>query len=113
MRVDELQAKQGPDVFYTAAFRVVLEDHMTFLRTHPETKSQEIEGFYAAKHKGDFFGLMAHYRVPYELHWVVMRMNNFVSPQDCDETLGGVIIPNVNVVERLRSLHMTQNKSSQ
>lgn len=112
MRIDGLAIDSGPDVYYEEGFRITLEDHMTYLRTHPNTKTMQIDSFKAYKYASDLFGLLAEYSLPTELNWVIMRMNNMTSPTQCSESLKSLLLPDAQVVERMRSLYMTQNKIS-
>lgn len=100
----------GPDVYYSPEFRNVLEDHMTYLRTHPENSVVTIAPNIGYKYIGDLAGVLHHYNVPYHLHWVVMRMNNMTSPIDYRDTMLNLDTPSFTVVERLRTTHMSQSK---
>lgn len=112
MKIDGLAINSGPDVYYEEGFRIILEDHMTYLRTHPNTKTMQIESFKAYKYTGDLFGLLAEYNIPTELNWVVLRMNNMTTPTECGEDLKTLLMPDSQVIERMRSLYMVQNKIS-
>ena len=100
----------GAEVYYSAEFRNVLEDHMTYLREHSENSVQSIEPNIAYKYIGDLTGVLHHYRVPYHLHWVVMRMNNMTSPVDYRDTMLSLIIPSFSAVDKIRAAHKTQSK---
>lgn len=100
----------GADVYYTAEFRNVLEDHMTYLRNHAENTVLSIEPNIGYKYLGDLAGVLHHYRIPYQLHWVVMRMNNMTSPIDYRDTMLTLDIPSFSAVDKLRTTHKTQSK---
>jgi hypothetical protein len=110
MLINDLASTSGPDVYYDQKFRVVLEDHMTFLRQHPQTTMQQIKFRDAFKFEGDLSGLLYELSIPIELHWLVMRMNYFTSPVQNDETLKSVLVPEKSVIERLRSVYLNKNK---
>lgn len=100
----------GPAAYYTPQFRVVLEDHMTFLREHPNRSILKVENQVAYKFAGDLFGMLTHYEVEEQFQWIIMRMNHLTSPTDFREGMEVFIIPPFDVIERLRNVHMTQSK---
>lgn len=100
----------GADVYYSAEFRNVLEDHMTYLRTHPDNTVVTVAPNIGYKYIGDLAGVLHHYNVPYNLHWIVMRMNHMTSPIDYRDTMLNLDIPSFTAVERLRTTHMSQSK---
>lgn len=110
MKINDMAAPAGADIYYDPSFRAMLEDHMTFLRNHSETQTIEISDHDAYKWEGDLSGLLSKYNVDRSLHWVVMRMNNFVSPADNKDTLKLMLIPSIACIDRLRSVYVTQNK---
>lgn len=111
MNIDSLLADHGSNIYYDPSFRNVLEDHMTFLRTHPQTTKLVVESIYAYKYVGDLSGLLKHYNIEIYLHWTIMRMNNFTSFGDTKDDIFELLIPNSDVIERIRQSHKTiQNK---
>jgi len=110
MLIDQMASTSGPDVYYDQRFRVILEDHMTFFREHPQTALRQIKFHDAFKFEGDLSGLLYELNIPIELHWLVMRINKFTSPVQNDETLKSILVPERSVVERLRSVFMNKNK---
>ena len=110
MKLLDSLIKPGPDVYYSAEFRNVLEDHMTYLRSHPENSEVTIAPNIGYKYIGDLAGVLHHYNVPYNLHWIVMRMNHMTSPIDYRDTMLNLDIPSFTAVERLRTTHMSQSK---
>lgn len=110
MKLLDSLIKPGPDVYYSAEFRNVLEDHMTYLRSHPENSVVTIAPNIGYKYIGDLAGVLHHYNVPYNLHWIVMRMNHMTSPTDYRDTMLNLDIPSFTAVERLRTTHMSQSK---
>lgn len=111
MLIDQLQKSTGPSIYYDPSFRNTLEDHLTYLRQSKETNILTISPFHAIKYKGDLFGLLIQYGVPNEYHWLVMRINNMVSPTDIDEKISTLSVPSYSLVERIRSTYVTQNKN--
>lgn len=110
MTIDDLASPAGADIYYDQKFRVVLEDHMTFLRNHPTTSTISIKDHDAFKYEGDLSSLLLIYRVPAQLHWIVMRMNNFNSPAECPPDIKILSVPSTELIDRIRAVHLTQNK---
>lgn len=111
MNIDQLQKPTGPSIYYDPSFRSELEDHITFLKQNKNTRILTISNFHAIKYEGDLFGLLIEYSIPNEYHWLVMRMNNMVSPTDSGTKIANLLIPDYSLVERIRSTYVTQNKN--
>lgn len=110
MQIDLLQHNAGPDTYYTSTFRNVLEDHMTYLRTHAKTQNLPINPSAAYKYESDLFGLLQHLSIPAHLHWLVMRMNDMTTPTQSTSALSKLIIPDLALVDRIRATHLTNKK---
>lgn len=110
MKIDLLEAYPANQVYFSSSFRIVLDDHINFLKNHPETISIQVSPIEALKYVGDLSGLLFTKNVNVNLHWVIMRMNGFTSPADTDGNVSNLIIPSESVVERLRVGFMTENK---
>lgn len=110
LTIDSYSHATGPTVFYTAAFRVVLEDHMTFFRTHQRTTMLRVTGEDAYRFEGDLFGLLKFYDVQDHHQWIVMRMNNMTSPADYDGLTLEFLLPDGDALELIRNTYMSQSK---
>jgi hypothetical protein len=110
MLIDNIATNPGPDIYYNQNFRVVLEDHMTYLRNHSETISVGVTAAQAFKYEGDLAGLLFQLNIPAYLHWVIMRINKMNSPIELSKDCRYLFTPNPSVVERLRATYSTQNK---
>lgn len=110
MTINSLMSNPGADIYYDPDFRAVLDINMNFLRNHPKTTRIAIVARDSYKYTGDLSGLLSQYNVDVALHWVVMRMNNLLSPSAYNDSIRILLIPPADVVNRIRSLHVTQNK---
>lgn len=108
MFIDSLMAPPGPDVNYDAGFRLLIEDHMTYLRNHSTTTQLTVDGSMAYKYVGDLSGLLAYYQVPRYMHWIVMRMNNMTSNADLMETTSTLLLPDQSTISKLSSTYRTK-----
>lgn len=78
--INQYMPDDGPAVYYQVNFRRMIEDHLHFLREHPQTEIIEVDPHVANKHHGDLTGVLMHYDVPTHMHWVIMRLNRYCSP---------------------------------
>lgn len=110
MDIDKLAIDSGPSIYYDDAFRAVLEDHMSYLRSHPDTMIFPIEQNIADRWAGDLFGLLTSMKVEAYLHWVIMRMNMIYNPTDTNMSLTSLIIPSSKVLDTIKNIHKTKSK---
>lgn len=103
-------ANPGAGVWYDPTFRAVLEDHMTYLRTHEKTSYATPEPIHVVKYRFDFYSLLRALGVEQYLHWVVMRMNNLISPTQDFTHLTHILIPNPATVTQILSHYNTRKK---
>ncbi len=110
--IDSLMTASGPDIYYNKSFRNMLEDHMTYLRTHPQNQVMEVTPMQAHRYEFDLIGLLNTLMIPQHLHWVVARMNHFDSFNHVPEDLTRLLIPEQKELVRLQQTFMTVNKIS-
>lgn len=96
--------------YYSKGFRNVLEDHMTYLRSHPDTQKREITPSEAYQFENDFYGLMNYKAVPMHFHHLVLRMNNMTNPDQMPPDLTFFLLPEMAVVSRLLSVYKTSDR---
>lgn len=104
-------ANPGQDIWYSPGFRSVLEDHMTYLRNHPDSTVQPIEPNAVIKYRFDLFSLFALYGIEYKYHWLVMRVNHFNNPQDDISELQSFMVPNPTVVMQILAHHTSRSRT--
>jgi len=110
--IDNLSIDPGPSIHYSLEFRSVLEDHMTYLRSHQDTTLLTLEPNEAAKWRSDLFGILTTKQVPAKYHWVIMRANSMLSPTDFNEETTTLIIPSYSEVDKIQRIHQTRSKTS-
>jgi hypothetical protein len=110
MKITDLMVDAGADIYYDEAFRRVLEDHMSYLKSHPTTHTVAVEASKAYKYEGDLFGLLTAYLQPVYLHWVIMRMNGFTSPLEASREISSFIAPDQKVINQIRQSHVTRRR---
>lgn len=108
---------QGTDnrIYYSEGFRKFCEDSMSWLSTQPTTLKQIIEPSVAIRFSGDFYGLLAYYKIPYELHWLCMRMSGYHSTFDFevqDNVEQSFLRPALQVIQQMVSLYQSSNTAT-
>ena len=107
-----LMLNEGPAIYYDPDFRNVLEDHMTYLRTHPTTEVIQVDDGQAFLYTNDFYGLTRALLIPAELRWVMLRMNNMKSPTDYKADRTMLIRPNQTVVDFIQQSYSSTNRTN-
>ena len=110
MQIFKTMITGGPSIYYDPAFRNMIEDHMTWLRGRSGNTIVDVEPMVAYKYAGDFFGLLMHFNILPQYHWITMRMNQYVSPQDYSDEMLSFVTPSGEDCERLRAVFMSQTK---
>lgn len=108
--VDSLMTPDGAAVFYSDGLRNVLEDHMTYLRTHPTTRSLDVSPKQAERFEYDLIGLLNELQIPMYMHWVVARTNNFDSLNKVPADLVSLLIPDHKEVAKLQQTYQISTK---
>lgn len=108
--IDRLMVSDGPEIYYRHDFHNVLEDHMTYLRGLKSTTRQEVDPIDVIRYQADLFGLLGKFGIKPELHWVVMRMSNIVSPAKVPLDLSHILVPDEMEINRLKQTVMTTTK---
>ena len=111
MLIDNLLLNPGPNIYYDSQFRIVLEDHMTYLRNLNTTRRIEIDIQNAYKYEGDLFGLLFTLNINPHLHFIVMRLNNMRSPTEYTNEIRSLLIPDETQISRIISAYKTKNKT--
>jgi len=110
MSVNDLMIASGPSIYYTDAFRHVLEDHLSLLSRDASTRVYQIDPSAAYKYEHDLFGFLSMIGVPAHAHWLVMRLNKMTSPDEFTLATPNLLLPDLGVVEKMRQSHMSSRK---
>ena len=111
MSINDLMVRDGGAIYYTAAYRRMLETHMAYLRERSANNIVAIEPHLAYKYEASLFDLLHHLKVDTQHHWLVMRLNDFTSPTQLRSDQQFLILPDFNEIDRLRSVFQTANRS--
>lgn len=97
----------GPDIYYRADFRDVVETHIPILLTNAKTTEQLVEPQMAYKNDGNFVGLLNDLGIKNELHWIVMRLNGMYSPTEYTSDRISILLPPDSYISQLVRMHTT------
>lgn len=112
MSISNQMIDEGPEIHYSRSFRNTLETHLKYLREHPDSDYLPVEAHIAHKYQADFYGLLRHYRVAEEIHWLILRLNGYTSPTQYDSDLFNILVPSNDAVLNIRKAFRTSNKSN-
>lgn len=110
MSVNAKMASEGDAVYYSAGWKLTVETHLNYIK---EVSANNVVGIIPAdayKYEADLFGLLQKLRVETRYHWVVMRLNDMTSPNQFRVDRTFLLLPDYQVLERLRQVHQTTSK---
>jgi hypothetical protein len=110
MDIHNLTTEEVDNDFYRGDLRNVLEDHLTYFRTHPNVGVLELEPALVYKYIYDLYGLLKYKNVPPQYHWLIMRMNLMSNPYEMPENLTTLLIPPYQEVELIKNTFKTNKK---
>ena len=100
-----LTEQVGNDLYYHSDFRSVVEDHLSYISNHPDTKTIVIEDGQAYRYENDWEGLMQAVGVPPQLRWITLRLNGYRTPLEYSRENTTLKIPHLQTVESLRIVY--------
>ncbi len=100
----------GSDVYYTKAWRLLVESHLTWLRSSTEMEVVAITPQLGYKYEGDFFGALTELNIPRYMHWTVMRVNGLYSSTAYNGEAVTVMIPARSTLQQLVAVSLTGQK---
>lgn len=102
MSLLELMTDAGANDYYDRDFKHTLEAHMAYLRAASSTTTVAISAYQTVTYKGCLYDLFTELGLPPYMHWVTMRLNDFISPRDFGEGVTSLLIPSPTELEQLR-----------
>lgn len=88
-------------------YYVLLESHVAYLVSHPDTETVLVTGQQAEKYTGDLAGLLNSLAIDKKYHYLIARMNGLVSSSDYDGEMTSLLIPSFPVSARFMILYDT------
>lgn len=108
MSLQNLKVDFGSDKYYTPEFMAVLEDHLTYLRTHEDTVVLSVSNAEAERWSGDLYGYLLTRNVDARLHYVTMRLSGMSSPYDFGTEITTISVPSPVLVNSIRKIENTR-----
>jgi len=93
----------GPDYFWSADWQIMMEMHISHMLRYGLIDYLTIEPALAYKFEGELWGILVEKRVPYDGHWVIMRLNAMRSPSDFTREHTNLLVPGSDTVNRYNS----------
>lgn len=92
--------------YSTEGFRLLVENHLSALR-HSDNieRIQAVDSVISCQCAGDFYAVLAHYKIPHQYQWVIMRVNGYLSPFEYTEDQLIIFIPKDEVIENLMNIY--------
>lgn len=103
----ELDSALQNSLYSHPEFQTVIEDHLTELQLTVEG-FKEVAVNEAYRFEYDYFALLRYKGIPYHLHWIVMRVNGFLSPFDGHCGIDRIYIPNETYIQQLMNMWLTR-----
>lgn len=107
MSLEQTYAPQG---YYTEGFRNVIEDHLSLLKKDPENIILEISPMLAHRYEYDVVKIFRSLKIPAEIHWVTMRMNNIENMLKLPPDKHYIVVPNNMRISKLYQVYSTAQK---
>lgn len=86
-------------------FFILLESHLTYLRTKNNVTAVTITQHQGYKFEGDLYGLLNDLSIEKKYHYIVMRVNYYLSSADYLGDRDSLLIPDLNEVELLKQIY--------
>ena len=112
MDIYSLTISSGSDVFYSKGFMDVLESHLNYFRSSPNSYTIQVDAKKSHIYDGDLFGYLNEKGVDQQYHWLIMRINSLYSNSEFGPEKTTLIIPNDTEIEQIRSMYMATGSIS-
>lgn len=90
--------------YTNATFKQVIEDHLTYLKTHTSTKSGPIPPELAGRYPGDYYSLLLHLGIPADQWWITLRLNGMTNPSQFIGTEDTIVMCDIGEIKRLYAI---------
>lgn len=97
----------GDRVYDTLGFRYTILDNLPLLKMREDNITITASQAEADQYIGDFYGLLGYLKVPVELFWITVQLNNYLSSSDYDGKLLDVLVPSQTEIERIKTIYLS------
>lgn len=81
------------DVFYTNAYFVMIESHLTYLKSLSGNQTTTLTKQQNIKYEGDFYGLLNELNIDKQYHYPTLRVNGYENSNDFIGDRDVIIVP--------------------
>lgn len=99
----------GTTTFYDEGFRRVVEDHLEYLRNNGTTKVLNVAADDAVTYEYDLYTYLLSLNFEKQVHWIIMRLNNFKTPTEFGPETTKLLVPDTTVLELMRRRYVTSH----
>ena len=99
----------GTTTFYDEGFRRVVEDHLEYLRNNGTTKVLNVSADDAVTYEYDLYTYLLSLNFEKQVHWIIMRLNNFKTPTEFGPDTTKLLVPDTTVLELMRRRYVTSH----
>lgn len=104
----ELDIDQADATYHSESFKSIIEQNLNYIKNYTANAAgaQNIVTLppaEAAACHGDFRKVAAYAQIPLSMVWIVMRVNDLFAYEDYSKEMLNIIIPDFEVVYRLRN----------
>ena len=100
------------EVFDTPVVRRLIEDHMQWLLSHPESTNVVVTPHQLHVYEFDWLGLLVDLSLPLQNAWTIIRMNGGQSYTDVPQNINTLIVPPQSAVARLVELQYSGKRAA-
>ena len=100
LSINKLQIPVGNTLFYSTAFRNLIENYLSVLKQIPSTTTIPLTEGQQYQYQGNFYGLLVSLNIPQDLHWITLRLNGLLSPFDFTGDLPNLLVPSKDTLNQ-------------
>lgn len=101
-RLDKLKQKRTDNLYYEDDFRQTLELCLPQLKNHSGSRRIEINMHHARIYEHDFYTyLLQEVGIQREAHWIIMRVNDMLSPTDFNRSCTSLLVPDQGEIRKM------------
>lgn len=108
-RLDDLKQRIPSEHYYSEPYRIAVESCMELIRNSANTRVINVDAYQARIYEHQLFKFLLEVGIPYEVHWVVMRVNAMHSQTDFTRDTKTLIVPDQSFLANLKISLVTAN----
>lgn len=111
MDILNLQMPSGDQTYYEDEFLTIIDSHILYFRSLPNSLIQTLDPNLVYKYEGDFYGLLSQMKIPKKYHYAILKINDFRSPSDLTLEQKSIIIPPLDEIDLQNQIYRTKKFS--